>query len=169
MVHNIQTDEKLYSILQNIGRGEWKEKAGILIVFEKDGMTEHIQIYPPYTIGHPIGANSSLWYWEVKWTSSINTKFSRKFFGSIADPASIPNSIHNSRLQLDGLWPWHVVVKSTTPVVVEEKTTFLEEAIGVVREWIGDTLRIEWRPSKWVIVGGFVLLWIWLLSGMLLN
>lgn len=167
MVYNIQTDEKLYSILQNIGRGEWKEKAGILIVFEKDGMTEHIQIYPPYTIGHPIGANSSLWYWEVKWTSSINTKFGRKVFGSMEDHASIPNSIHNARLQLDEWWPWHVVVKSNPQVVVEEKATFLEEAISVVKGWITDKLSTEWRPNKWMIVGGFVLLWIFLLSLML--
>jgi hypothetical protein len=61
--------------------------------------------------------------------------------------------------------PGWMNVKNTS--TKKQERTFMQEQLDMVKEWIGDKLITEWRPSKGIIIGSFVLLWIFLLSLML--
>jgi hypothetical protein len=77
---------------------------------------------------------------------------------------SLPG-IYGGSTQLERVSPEWMNVKNND--TTKKYPTLLEEMVGAVKEWIGDKLSTEWRPSKGIIIGGFVLLWIFLLSLML--
>lgn len=77
---------------------------------------------------------------------------------------SLPG-IYGGSTQLESVSPDWMNVKNTS--TKKQERTFMQEQLDMVKKWIGDKLSTEWRPSKGIVIGSFVLLWIFLLSLML--
>jgi hypothetical protein len=191
MVLRISTTKELYDIVDGLSNSPIQP---IMIVLdEHQNYKEFIRIWPPRTLGHHLGAISESWAFEVE---SEGPNFGEKFRGSAMEEINLRDRIVMYREQLRD---HYLAVTNnptrwdTPPDALPYSTSSFEPTTGlagyageVAAGWMSlvnnDTKKQErpfmqelmdvvkgWKVNKWMVVGGFVILWIWLLSGILFN
>jgi hypothetical protein len=191
MVLRITTTKELYDIVDGLRNSPIQPV--MIVLDEHQNYKEFIRIWPPYTLGHHLGATSESWAFEVE---SEGPNFGKKFRGSAMEEINLRDRIVMYREQLRD--HYLAVTENpnrwdTPPDALPYSTSSFEPTTGlagyadeVAAGWMSlvnnDTKKQErpfmqelvnvvkgWKVNKGIIIGGFVLLWIWMLSGMLLN
>jgi hypothetical protein len=178
MVLRITTTKELYDIIDGLINSPIQPV--MIVLDEYQNYKEFIRIWPPRTLGNHLGATSESWAFEVE---SEGPNFGKKFRGSVMEESNLRDRIVMYRENLRD----HYLAVTNNPTRWDIPTDALpyytssfdstSELAGYVGEVvprltprvITEGFVVGWKVNKWMIVGGFVLLWIWLLSGMLLN
>jgi hypothetical protein len=191
MVLRITTTKELYDIVDGLSNSPIQPV--MIVLDEHQNYKEFIRIWPPYTVGNHLGATSESWAFEVE---SEGPNFGKKFRGSVIDGNILWDRIVMYREQLRDHYlavTTNPTRWDTPPDAQPFSTSSFEPTTGlagyageVAAGWMSlannDTKKqpptllekamgwvVGWKVNKWMIVGGFVLLWIWMLSGILLN
>jgi hypothetical protein len=191
MVLRITTTKELYDIIDGLSNSPIQPV--MIVLDEHQNYKEFIRIWPPRTLGHHLGATSESWAFEVE---SEGPNFGKTFRGSVIDGSILRDRIVMYREQLRDHYlavTTNPTRWDTPPDALPYSTSSFEPTIGlagytgeVTPGWMSlvnnDTKKQErpfmqelvnvvkgWKVNKGIIIGGFVLLWIWMLSGMLLN
>jgi hypothetical protein len=185
MVLRISTTKELYDIIDGLRNSPIQPV--MIVLDEHQNYKEFIRIWPPRTLGHHLGAISESWAFEVE---SEGPNFGKKFRGSAMEEINVLDRIVMYREQLRN----HYLAVTNNPTRWDtppdalpystssfEPTTLAGYAGEVAAGWMSlannDTKKKKrpfmqelvdvvkgWKVNKWMVVGGFVILWIWLIS-----
>lgn len=138
----------------------------VLLQWQNEFYTKEVRVWPPKTIGNPLGMDSSLWYWEIQMKS---VEWSKRLKGMDVRGDAVGEMVQNAHQMLDEEWRKYIWDK---PKSVDKKWYGVSAVVAEVLDTNPiEALKAKWNPewNRSLVIGGFVLLWVWMMVNFLVN